>query len=193
MTRVLLAICLLTACGPARLGPGDRQESPVRLLVKPGGRCSSVAIAPEYALTAGHCLGGGLTIEGRAVYGEQYGAQDLAILHGAFRPPYARLGRPAETFDAPMSVEGFGCRDTLDRRPARGARLIADWPEHPIEFTAVVCRGDSGGALWQGDLLIGVLSAIGLGQDKTAYATEAPSHLPASPRPWLPEADSAVE
>lgn len=119
-----------------------------------------------------------MRVAGVTVTGKKVGP-DLAVLYGHFPPPYARTG--ALRADGALTVEGFGCDPwNPSRRPAEHPRGFP-WAGLEIEFDGVVCHGDSGGALWQGGELVGILTAVReTAPEPTGYATGVRPGLPHS-------------
>lgn len=112
-----------------------------------------------------------MQIDGETVTGTRAGA-DFAVLSGRFPPPYAEIG---ELDDGDLTAEGYGCNPwNSTRRAVHNPRsYFAAGVE--IEFDGMLCRGDSGGALWQGGELVGILTAVRTnGDTPTGYATEVP-------------------
>ncbi len=112
-------------------------------------------------------------IDGMFLYGAGFG-HDLAGLtphdDETFAPPYAARGVPDWT--RPVGeVEGWGC--DAEPRVRREVRAVEDMrPTHyqglEISFLGRVCKGDSGGALWQDGKLVGILTGV---DDPYGFAT----------------------
>lgn len=170
MLRAVVLALLLSLPAPVGAEHAPPDSSPVRVLWRAEGRCSAVVMAPHIALTAAHCLGPELAIDGRPVTGTQTG-EDLARLQGNFDPPYARLS--GETPDDVL-LEGYGCDPKpvfILWQPVREVRAGLRIPASggaglELVIAGRACRGDSGGAVWaERGNLIGII---------TATATQAP-------------------
>jgi hypothetical protein len=146
--------------------------------------CSAVVIAPDYALTARHCLSAGMSVDGIVVdtfTASTANTRDIALLRApGLRCPCAELGgRPAA--GTRVVAVGFPGKLKGERRISEPASVnyigsgtvLASWLVMPrvVEsvfiFTdkPIIDHGDSGGGLFaeQGGrwVLIGI-NAIGL-------------------------------
>jgi hypothetical protein len=129
--------------------------------------CSAVVIAPDYALTARHCLSGGMAVDGLVVDHVRAPASvfyDIAVIYApGLKCPCATLGgRPVH--GTRVVAIGFPGRLEGERRATESARVnyigavitIAPWMVSPAAingvyiFTdkAIVQNGDSGGGLF---------------------------------------------
>lgn len=158
-------------------------KSPVARYYKDGNQiCSAVAVGPRTVLTAQHCteLGGKITVamdgmpQHEVAVVATHPTLDFSALtlKDDIEPPYADVGAPPLEYD-PVLFVGYGCAlrpgGTLGRLETRtGLYLRRGSPPLPTEFpdllsAGVVCHGDSGGALFDGERrLIGILCAAGL-------------------------------
>lgn len=159
--------------------------------------CSAVVIAPDYALTARHCLtGGGITVDGMTVdyvAGPAIETRDIALLHApGLACPCAAIGERPQTGDV-MAVIGYPAEQPGVRKEIFGqvhsvgtvlalAPFFAGTPYADVVMIfsdkPILEAGESGGGMFvvQNDewRLVGI-NVIGV-PDRPAYnATEIAS------------------
>ncbi len=168
----LLALALASCAvpvAPVPADPSDQVPPPfgavLRMVGPEGELCSAVAILPDVALTAAHCVEGDWVLEAvllapsgevRSVIaalpatleGEDGATPDIAVLQlDAPLSAYAQVG-PVPERGARTVVAGYGCppQGELGIRPAVFGRPLFHYGPGTYGFAGVVCAGDSGGA-----------------------------------------------
>ena len=140
------------------------------------GSCSAVVISERKILTAGHCYDGdsvkySFPFEDRRISVKLRKAKitDLAVgeLSEPINVPYFKLGQPK--VGEKIVYGGYGC-DSADGRSdglyrEGGAEI---WNISTTSMTlggpVFACQGDSGGAVFDGDTVVGIMVAVSPGQ-----------------------------
>lgn len=192
---VLAAALLMTVAVPTQAAPADTVRAIAN--AETDKVCSAVVIAPDYALTARHCLSADMSVDGIVVDSVTLPAskfKDIAlILAPGLRCPCATLGgRPA--VGTRVVAVGFPGKLNGERRisePASvtyigSAVILAPWFRLPESISGVfiftdkpiISNGDSGGGLFavQGGrwVLVGI-NSIGLPASPTDREREQAS------------------
>ena len=182
---VTAAHCALVPPPPPSVPPGSRVVA-VGYVVRQG----PSVLDPTSSFLA---MPGALHVQDGFRFGApgvtRFSADDLAVveLAGALPPPYARLPHlDAASAVAPkgeLAVVGYGISQTHGnepitasfdgRRRQASARLLRNGAVAAdlLHFEAGTCRGDSGGPLLDGDVVLGVVSFAPSSCKSTNYAT----------------------
>lgn len=161
LVLAFLGIHGCAASAPPPLNDTDRIPTSAAVFLQAGdGRCSAVAIADHYLLTAAHCVKTGpFTIyafpgvEGTATLVAIHPDRDLARLHTPLKlTAQARIARDLPRSGDLLIQAGFGCIEDLF--VAAGVYL-GQGPLGGLISTIPVCGGDSGGPVFNkyGDLV----------------------------------------
>lgn len=137
--------------------------------LRAGKRCSSVAIAPNLALTAKHCeaeSGDYLEVDGTSLgVAEAYDHPDVDLTLVVTEEPYLTPVResvqaslaPPPYPGSPVFQVGYGCSGGAFLEVTPAVYLGVDSFTQKLEFGGIICNGDSGGAVLNEEgLLIGV-------------------------------------
>jgi hypothetical protein len=143
---------------------------PVYRLQAGGKVCSAVAIAPDRAVTAAHCVtpetpatpytlthvvGGPVDVMPTKIH-EDRDLAELKVVEGRL-PFYAAIAPdPVEMGDV-VVVVGWGCLD--GKAPFSRPALVAIAALSTFDTFGAICPGDSGGAVFADGKLAGVVSA----------------------------------
>lgn len=167
-----------SVCAAVVEGKASSEE---RSTVDVAENCTGVYVAPGVVLTAAHCGNPAYVIAGGVVrsninyvphpgYEPDGLVNDVALmfLDGPLPLDIATLSSPAE---GPALVQGYGITENWEREGLREIEVeILGEREGKIVTTEGSCYGDSGGPLYQGGRVVGIVTA-GDSRDCTGIGT----------------------